>query len=168
MVGDDCHYCGFHSNNFLNGIDRMNNLIGYTKENSVACCQVCNRMKNTLNKETFILMCIHITIYNKSKMQRKLYPEIFNNYRDINYTRYELRGQLKFTNFGLSEEKFNEIMQRKICYICGKENTKKHMNGIDRKDNTMSYTYDNCQLCCGNCNYLKKDYDYDFFLFTVK
>ena len=37
-----------------NGIDRINNQIGYTKENCVPCCFICNRAKNTLSEEKFL------------------------------------------------------------------------------------------------------------------
>ena len=33
----------------INGIDRINNNIGYTLENSVSCCSECNFMKNDMN-----------------------------------------------------------------------------------------------------------------------
>lgn len=61
----DCFYCGenpTNNRNFggnrtlsgVNGIDRVNPLVGYTEENSVACCKVCNWMKSNLSAEEFI------------------------------------------------------------------------------------------------------------------
>lgn len=60
----DCHYCGSppeiqvklgsYSRWTRNGIDRVDNSIGYTPENSVTCCFACNRMKSTLSVEVFI------------------------------------------------------------------------------------------------------------------
>lgn len=52
----DCFYCGvapsqFRNHSYVNGfyihngIDRVDNNIGYDKENCVACCEWCNRMK---------------------------------------------------------------------------------------------------------------------------
>jgi hypothetical protein len=59
-----CYYCGSlpnttagkgHNGDYIhNGIDRINNKEGYTKENSVACCPVCNYMKNKLDINTFL------------------------------------------------------------------------------------------------------------------
>jgi hypothetical protein len=37
-----------------NGIDRKDNLKGYTKENSVPCCGVCNTIKMDLSYEVFL------------------------------------------------------------------------------------------------------------------
>jgi len=34
-----------------NGIDRVNNTLGYTEENSVPCCKTCNLAKRTLTLE---------------------------------------------------------------------------------------------------------------------
>lgn len=49
-----------------NGVDRINNSIGYIKKNCVACCKTCNWMKNTMSYEEFI---IHIKkIYTVSSV----------------------------------------------------------------------------------------------------
>ncbi len=60
----NCHYCGSAPSNscirrgsdtfIYNGIDRVKNNIGYTKENSVSCCHVCNWLKNKHSKEEFL------------------------------------------------------------------------------------------------------------------
>jgi len=39
---------------FYNGIDRIDNSVGYIKENVVACCKVCNRAKGTLSMSEFL------------------------------------------------------------------------------------------------------------------
>lgn len=42
-----CYYCkNFESG--ANGIDRLNNELGYTKKNVVSCCKTCNKLKNDL------------------------------------------------------------------------------------------------------------------------
>jgi hypothetical protein len=52
MFVSTCHYCGkLPSPN--NGIDRMDNSIGYFPTNCVACCGLCNRIKNVLGYEEF-------------------------------------------------------------------------------------------------------------------
>ena len=54
IVKKPCHYCGYFTNRKIksksikimaNGIDRLNHLLPYTKENSVPCCKFCNRAK---------------------------------------------------------------------------------------------------------------------------
>lgn len=45
---DKRHYC------LYNGIDRVDNAVGYTEANCIPCCGRCNRMKNVLSGEDFI------------------------------------------------------------------------------------------------------------------
>ena len=37
----------------INGIDRIDPSVGYTKENSVSCCKYCNFAKHTMNEDDF-------------------------------------------------------------------------------------------------------------------
>jgi len=65
MTQQNCYYCGISPSNFYrsknakkgfyyNGIDRINNELGYTKSNSVCCCKDCNNSKSNLTQEEFI------------------------------------------------------------------------------------------------------------------
>lgn len=63
LFNSNCFYCGLEpSNNYKNtyynmkysGIDRVNNAIGYTKDNTVSCCKICNHAKKTMSKEEFL------------------------------------------------------------------------------------------------------------------
>lgn len=56
-----CTYCNYVGDQ-TNGIDRVDSSIGYTKDNSVPCCKVCNMAKNTLTVEQFkdwLRRCYH-------------------------------------------------------------------------------------------------------------
>lgn len=68
IIIKNCYYCGIkpyqkvqahRSKSCLiyNGIDRINNKIGYIEENCVPCCGVCNKMKLALPVEIFIEKC---------------------------------------------------------------------------------------------------------------
>lgn len=57
LINQDCYYCNAapvqnvmhtdrHRGLVCNGIDRLNNNVGYTIENSVPCCKPCNIAKN--------------------------------------------------------------------------------------------------------------------------
>ena len=58
----NCHYCGKPPNKshrkcdtFLyNGLDRVDNSIGYIASNVVPCCYICNKMKGELPVEVFL------------------------------------------------------------------------------------------------------------------
>lgn len=63
-----CFYCGqkpsqtvlgeskrqYNGEFIHNGIDRKNNALGYTCENTVPCCKNCNRAKDTMTAEEFV------------------------------------------------------------------------------------------------------------------
>lgn len=65
-------------------------------------------------------------------------------------------------SFTLSKEEFREIVIQP-CFYCGsyptqeyKSRTKSFIyNGIDRKENTLGYTKENCCSCCKTCNSMK-------------
>lgn len=66
ITQQNCHYCGSKPSNVCtsdkdsnntfvyNGIDRKDNDVGYTIENCVPCCKVCNRAKNSMSYDEFI------------------------------------------------------------------------------------------------------------------
>lgn len=58
LVQAACHYCGappapLYSHAAATGVDRLDNARGYTLDNVVACCRVCNRAKSTMRYEEF-------------------------------------------------------------------------------------------------------------------
>lgn len=66
LIKDRCYYCDSKPEMVLNyykhakernfrhnGIDRLDNSIGYTNTNSVSCCKVCNNAKAGLTVEDF-------------------------------------------------------------------------------------------------------------------
>lgn len=71
-----CYYCGklpcsvikserFTGDYVYNGIDRINNTIGYIVDNVVTCCSVCNYMKYTMTVQEFVNQCVRIVEYQK-------------------------------------------------------------------------------------------------------
>lgn len=77
----NCHYCGAPPNQKIdrklyngayeyNGIDRLENSIGYTYENSVACCGNCNKMKGILKQDYFLAHVKKIAEHQKLRSRR--------------------------------------------------------------------------------------------------
>ncbi len=69
IVKQDCYYCGHKPSNkikvnsslaFYNGIDRVNNSLGYLKINSVSCCTACNYGKRAMTEEEYISHCENV------------------------------------------------------------------------------------------------------------
>ncbi len=73
LITSDCHYCGIKPSNKIhpskrrsknplayNGLDRVNNQLGYTYKNSVSCCKVCNIAKNDMSIEKFLEWVVNV------------------------------------------------------------------------------------------------------------
>lgn len=54
-----CFYCG--EINLTAGVDRKDNTLGYTEDNSVPCCYTCNLMKLKTPMEDFLEKCRQIS-----------------------------------------------------------------------------------------------------------
>ena len=67
----------------------------------------------------------------------------------------------------LTFEQFKHICEQP-CYYCGaapqKRSTGLIKNGIDRFDNSIGYTLENCVPCCPMCNTIKMQHDYDLLI----
>lgn len=49
-----CVYCGGFNKNGINGVNRVDNNIGYTPGNITSCCGMCGMMKNAYSKIDFL------------------------------------------------------------------------------------------------------------------
>lgn len=155
LFKEQCYYCGFKYENdgYLLGIDRKNNNLGYLESNCVSCCSLCNYMKRTYTENDFINICEHILVYC-GIIDGNLYPNIFENAKNISYKQYYENATRRNYSFDLSKEEFN-IITTKECYMCGKRVS----HGIDRINNDMGYCIENAKSCCKTCNFLKSDND---------
>lgn len=84
LFSGNCYYCEhpptqlikhkhYNGNFIYNGIDRLNNKKGYSFNNCVSCCKVCNFMKNTLSVMDFFN---HITqIFNTLQMRGEVHHD---------------------------------------------------------------------------------------------
>jgi len=80
ISAQSCFYCGAEPQPYIagkraiqrvpylcNGLDRQDNQGGYTKDNCVACCAVCNYMKRTLSVGEFLTAAAHIIAHQTKK-----------------------------------------------------------------------------------------------------
>lgn len=115
----------------------------------------------TKNSPTKTCGCI------KNKSDNPALNKIINSYKK--------GAKRRFLDFKLTKEDF-EIITSKNCFYCGVNPSKlsktKHSiylyNGIDRKNNLIGYTLENCLPCCTMCNKSKRDIDFDIFINWIK
>jgi hypothetical protein len=162
MVVLPCYYCGIIQSKGFNGIDRLNSGKGYISDNVVPCCEMCNMMKGCLGPTIFVNRAKHISIFQK-KLEGQLCPENFADIINVSFNEYKLRSHQKKRLFEIDKEYFN-IKTKEPCYLCGKIPSLTHKNGLDRVDSLVGYIPTNCTSCCGNCNYMKNNYNLDAFL----
>jgi hypothetical protein len=62
ILNDCCYWCGGPLPKTRGGLDRMDNTKGYTPENSIPCCWICNVMKGSMTSEEFIEQCKKILL----------------------------------------------------------------------------------------------------------
>lgn len=92
-ITKSCYYCGaqprlplyaerlrrrkikwFNGVKAINGLDRKNNNLGYTKRNTVPCCRTCNIAKHTMSAPEFLAWALRVvkqsSVYIKTYEQR--------------------------------------------------------------------------------------------------
>ena len=164
MFFGTCFYCGHvGTDQWLNGIDRMNNDIGYEINNCVSCCKTCNNIKCITEASNFIYIIHHILNNLKLINTDESYPCFFKNTSVVSFNSYKNRAEEKLLDFELSQYDFDELINEP-CYICGKISSQTHKNGIDRVDNSKGYISNNIEPCCTGCNFMKKDLTFEDFI----
>lgn len=75
LTSDFCYYCGSKPRQIpednanrngiyvYNGIDRINNDLGYVIDNCVSCCKVCNRAKLNMGQQEFLSWINGLVVY---------------------------------------------------------------------------------------------------------
>lgn len=77
---------------------------------------------------------------------------------------YKIGAKKRGLDYSLTDEYFVSLIEQP-CFYCGSppsnvRTSDKHIltyNGIDRKNNKIGYTIDNCVPCCKICNFMKRD-----------
>jgi hypothetical protein len=164
----NCFYCNKQAieGELLNGIDRKNNDIGYITDNCVTACTLCNMIKGSFSDdEKFIFMCNHILTYLGIVTGNTFYDAIDDS-RSGPFIKYLHSAKKRGYTFELDEHNFITIKSNP-CYLCGKQNSDTHQNGIDRIDNNIGYILSNSKSCCKTCNFMKSNYSLHDFLTTL-
>jgi hypothetical protein len=157
LVTRPCYYCKYIKENETNGIDRINNDVGYIKDNCVSCCWKCNRMKHFYHPVFFIEKCkILIKEIEPNKEFYSKWSLYYTRSCHNNYTTYKRISETKRDmDFEITQQQWDWIT-RSPCYLCSYQDP--YGIGIDRVENTIrKYTLENCRSCCGSCNNMKNE-----------
>jgi len=79
------------------------------------------------------------------------------------FSSYRRSARERGLSFELSFNQFIDLIERE-CRYCKNP----PLNGVDRFDNLIGYTQENCVPCCSKCNYAKRDMDFNDFKEWVK
>lgn len=75
LILGSCHFCGYEIPELgssiqkfaFNGIDRLNNALGYAITNVVSCCKTCNHAKHVMSENDFMVWMKRIIQYQLQK-----------------------------------------------------------------------------------------------------
>lgn len=194
----DCFYCGIsplqefnsieHSDGLFiyNGIDRIDSLLGHSKDNCVACCNACNVAKNDTSIQEF-------SLYVQSLQYNTVPKNYINELYSIDNTIIPIKKywtpQIKIIfNSGYKDGNLNigqfYHLSQLPCFYCANERSNSFnrykgqtwgidkkafaeaaflYNGLDRVDNNQPHTTDNVVPCCYQCNFAKGKRTFDDF-----
>jgi len=157
IVLSECYYCQYSKEEEVNGIDRLNNTIGYEKDNCVPCCEMCNMMKWAFHPLFFIELCRILSGFETPSLDfYKKWKQYYIS-RPRCYSKYKKQAEVERNlPFHITKDEWKDLI-KEPCYLCGFQS--KRGIGIDRVDSTKrEYTLDNVKPCCYTCNVVKKDF----------
>lgn len=113
-------------------------------------------------------------------LESKFLGETNAEFSCLLYT-YRSNARKRGYSFELNEEEFRKLTKGN-CYYCSREPSQRMRpkrvtnkrnrdyiyNGIDRVDNDLGYTLDNCVSCCSVCNEMKSSNTQEGFLQSIK
>jgi hypothetical protein len=167
LLLQNCHYCNV-KHTYKIGIDRKDNTLGYTPENSLPACSTCNFMKQKLDYNLFIQYCKNINIsthtveFNKLQSSEYIKHKISKS-KDSCNQKNNLTSKKRF--FYLTYDECNTILSNKCTYC---KNLNSISIGLDRTVASGDYTVVNTVACCTVCNFMKYVFDVNVFLEKTK
>jgi len=155
IIKMNCHYCGLKPNRskFEGGLDKVNNKVGgYSVENNVSCCTVCNFLKSDFDKEEFLQKCLQI-VKNCNKIEtfqnrQLLLNEIKQNNNKDEGDKIKLKKKSNSSSSSTSEHKNTlnarhqqDFRSRQIESVGYEEFRKKQNSYYKQKKSKMSDKY---------------------------
>ena len=161
IASQPCQYCGeLRKNGASYHTDRVDNNVGYTRDNCVPCCTRCNMMKKNLSVNAFLFRAFNV-VYGFGRHDFE-YPNRGENSRwDYNasggYDKYEKNAQKSGLEFEITREQFNAMAVSNCYYCCKPASSNSGSLGLDRADSALPYVINNVVPCCAPCNFMKRE-----------
>ena len=143
------------------------------------CGNVCNKKRQDLLTNNVKSCGCLMDAYFKYLKERENPNKLPTNHAAINrmYDRYKINAEKRDHDFLLTKEDLKNLIFNK-CYYCNQDPYSKQslkqsngnplINGIDRIDNNIGYTEENCIPCCKKCNFAKHKMSKEEFLDLIK
>jgi len=144
ITSNECYICGKQQNNDRhgNGIDRFDNKLGYTLNNSKSCCANCNYMKNKYNYNRFIDKLLKI-YYNSGNLLNYDFELTENTGNNVDM-RLKINDKIKNNTY-----EFNNATMKKKSNKASPGNEEEKIIKIIKKDNLVNddnSKNDNCEM----------------------
>ena len=155
LFSGKCHQCGIsvaEKDGKLNGIDRMDNNVGYVLSNTVSCCWSCNEQKHSLDPVTVSLRRIHCRSIRLGTGQ--LFPEAWEDRLPATYRDYKHSAKRRNREFEMTKEQYTTLTNTPCC-DCQRPITETNKSGIDCSDPIKGYVVGNMVSRCTECNLMK-------------
>ena len=155
-----------------NGLDRQNSALGYLPSNVVTSCIRCNQMKRMRSAEEFLEWAAKVAAGPYVSRPLPLSERAWKT----KSRGYLYRAKKRGLEWALTAEQFR-ILIGGSCFYCGapllnqghlKDGTPFLYNGVDRMDNGLGYTLENCRSACPHCNRAKSDLSVEDFYAHVQ
>ena len=170
IVMQNCFYCGRGPQKFrktawgdifpYNGIDRVDNSKGYTVDNCVPSCYMCNTAKHQRTQKEFEDWIERLVTQSPSLAPIPL--QNLNRY----FLKYQYKAAKRNYVWELTYAEFYQLLVSPCNYCFSPplpgENGKLY-TGIDRQDNSIGYTKKNSVSCCKFCNLGKHQHTLEQF-----
>jgi len=140
-----CSCCKIEKSSTDFGVDKNR------KDGLYVYCRNCARIKNAKS-----IKKIRKENPEKAKEQSKKDKQTISG----KYREYKDGAKKRNITFNLTKNDFETFWQKPCHYCDAPINT----IGIDRKDNSIGYTLDNCLSCCTTCNRGKRESTYEEFI----
>jgi hypothetical protein len=163
IIAKPCNYCGKQEELMYNGVDRQDNTIGYTIDNCVSACSMCNLMKSSYVLKNFIGHIVSISEYQTTGVSIPSDLEWVGT-NDTSFEEYKhISIKKRNLEFAINEEYYSTLKSQP-CYLCGYKPKYGCFNGIDRIDSDIGYIDYNCAPCCVYCNRMKNTHSLEEFI----